>query len=46
MFAIANIILELKSFGLIFRSEPKAVGLTQAQVAEKAGLRREIMFTL
>jgi transcriptional regulator with XRE-family HTH domain len=41
-----NIILDLKSFGLMFRLERKAVGLTQAQVAEKAGLRRETIIKL
>jgi HTH-type transcriptional regulator / antitoxin HipB len=41
-----NIILDLKSFGLMFRRERKAVGLTQAQVAEKAGLRRETIVKL
>jgi len=46
MFAMNNIILDLKSFGLIFRRERKALGLTQAQVAEKAGLRRETVVKL
>ena len=46
MFVMNNIILDLKSFGLMFRRERKAVGLTQAQVAEKAGLRRETIIKL
>ena len=46
MFAMNNIILDLKSFGLMFRRERKALGLTQAQVAEKAGLRRETVVKL
>ena len=46
MLAMDNIILDLKSFGLMFRRERKAVGLTQAQVAEKAGLRRETIIKL
>jgi HTH-type transcriptional regulator / antitoxin HipB len=46
MFVMNNIILDLKSFGLMFRRERKAVGLTQAQVAEKAGLRRETIVKL
>lgn len=46
MLVMNNIILDLKSFGLMFRRERKAVGLTQAQVAEKAGLRRETIVKL
>ena len=46
MLVMNNIILDLKSFGLMFRRERKAVGLTQAQVAEKAGLRRETIIKL
>lgn len=46
MFAMNNIILDLKSFGMLFRRERKAIGLTQAEVAEKAGLRRETIIKL
>lgn len=46
MFAMNNIILDLKSFGILFRRERKAIGLTQAEVAEKAGLRRETIIKL
>jgi transcriptional regulator with XRE-family HTH domain len=46
MLFMNNIILDLKSFGLMFRRERKAVGLTQAQVAKNAGLRRETIIKL
>lgn len=46
MLSMNNIILDLKSFGLMFRRERKAVGLTQALVAKKAGLRRETIIKL
>ena len=46
MFAMNNIILDLKSFGQLFRRERKALGFTQAQVADKAGLRRETIIKL
>ena len=41
-----NIILDLKSLGALFRSERHAVGMTQADVAKKSGLRRETIIQL
>jgi transcriptional regulator with XRE-family HTH domain len=46
MLIMNNIILDLKTFGQMFRKERKAVGLTQAQVAFNAGLRRETIIKL
>ena len=46
MLFMNNIILDLKTFGQMFRKERKAVGLTQAQVAINAGLRRETIIKL
>jgi transcriptional regulator with XRE-family HTH domain len=41
-----NINLDLKSLGATFKRERLAVGLTQAEVAHKAGLRRETIIQL
>ena len=46
MLAINNINLDLKSLGASFKRERLAVGLTQAEVARKAGLRRETIIQL
>jgi transcriptional regulator with XRE-family HTH domain len=46
MLAINNINLDLKSLGATFKRERLAVGLTQAEVAHKAGLRRETIIQL
>jgi len=46
MLAINNINLDLKSLGASFKRERLAVGLTQAEVAHKAGLRRETIIQL
>ena len=46
MLAINNINLDLKSLGASFKRERLAVGLTQAEVAYKAGLRRETIIQL
>jgi transcriptional regulator with XRE-family HTH domain len=46
MFAMNNINLDLKSLGATFKRERLAVGLTQAEVAHKAGLRRETIIQL
>jgi len=43
---MANIILDLSSMGKAFRAERKALGLTQADVANKSGLRRETIIQL
>ncbi|CAB4817785.1 unannotated protein [freshwater metagenome] len=41
-----NINLDLRSLGVTFRRERLAIGLTQAEVAKKAGLRRETIIQL
>ena len=41
-----NFILNLADLGQSFKSERKALGLTQAQVAEKSGLRRETIIQM
>ncbi len=46
MLAMNNINLDLKSLGASFKRERLAVGLTQAEVAHKAGLRRETIIQL
>ncbi len=46
MLAMNNINLDLKSLGATFKRERLAVGLTQAEVAHKAGLRRETIIQL
>ena len=46
MLTINNINLDLKSLGATFKRERLAVGLTQAEVAHKAGLRRETIIQL
>jgi HTH-type transcriptional regulator/antitoxin HipB len=46
MFSMNNINLDLKSLGATFKRERLAVGLTQAEVAHKAGLRRETIIQL
>ena len=46
MLAMNNINLDLKSLGAHFKRERLAVGLTQAEVAHKAGLRRETIIQL
>ena len=46
MSAMNNINLDLKSLGATFKRERLAVGLTQAEVAHKAGLRRETIIQL
>lgn len=46
MLAMNNIILDLKSLGAQFKSERRAVGMTQADVAQKSGLRRETIIQL
>lgn len=46
MFTMNNINLDLKSLGATFKRERLAVGLTQAEVAHKAGLRRETIIQL
>ena len=46
MLAMNNINLDLKSLGASFKRERLAVGLTQAEVARKAGLRRETIIQL
>ena len=46
MLAMNNINLDLKSLGASFKRERLALGLTQAEVAHKAGLRRETIIQL
>ncbi len=46
MLSMNNINLDLKSLGATFKRERLAVGLTQAEVAHKAGLRRETIIQL
>ena len=46
MLTMNNINLDLKSLGATFKRERLAVGLTQAEVAHKAGLRRETIIQL
>lgn len=46
MLIMANIILDLISMGKSFRAERKALGLTQAEVAKKSGLRRETIIQI
>lgn len=46
MLAMNNTNLDLKSLGASFKRERLAVGLTQAEVAHKAGLRRETIIQL
>ena len=46
MLVMNNINLDLKSLGATFKRERLAVGLTQAEVAHKAGLRRETLIQL
>lgn len=46
MLVMNNINLDLKSLGATFKRERLAVGLTQAEVAHKAGLRRETIIQL
>ena len=46
MLAMNNINIDLKSLGASFKRERLAVGLTQAEVAHKAGLRRETIIQL
>ena len=41
-----NINIDLRSLGVTFRRERLAIGLTQAEVAKKAGLRRETIIQL
>lgn len=41
-----NINLDLKSLGTSFRRERRALGMTQADVAKKAHLRRETIIQL
>ncbi len=43
---MANIIFNLLSMGKAFRAERKALGLTQAEIANKSGLRRETIIQL
>ena len=43
---MAIIIFDLTSLGKAFRSERKALGLTQADVAKKSGVRRETIIQL
>ena len=46
MLVMNNINLDLRSLGVTFRRERLAIGLTQAEVAKKAGLRRETIIQL
>ena len=46
MLVMNNINLDLKSLSATFKRERLAVGLTQAEVAHKAGLRRETIIQL
>jgi HTH-type transcriptional regulator/antitoxin HipB len=46
MLVMNNINLDLSSLGATFRRERLAIGLTQAEVAKKAGLRRETIIQL
>ncbi len=46
MLLMNNFILNLADLGQSFKSERKALGLTQAQVAEKSGLRRETIIQM
>jgi transcriptional regulator with XRE-family HTH domain len=41
-----NFILNLADLGKAFRAERKALGLTQSEVAKKAGLRRETIIQI
>ncbi|MHB8455869.1 MAG: helix-turn-helix transcriptional regulator [Acidiferrobacterales bacterium] len=43
---MTHFFLDLKSAGEAFKKERLAVGMTQAQVAEKAGVRRETIIQL
>jgi transcriptional regulator with XRE-family HTH domain len=46
MLLMDNIILSLYDLGKAFRAERKALGLTQADVAQRAGLRRETIIQI
>ena len=46
MLVMNHINLDLRSLGVTFRRERLAIGLTQAEVAKKAGLRRETIIQL